>query len=188
MQLTNSILNKTTTTKLHIEWNDYFNISLLVWIFENNGLLIDTGSSNLYLKKLGANSITMMYMRNMRIMQSKPNTILHNNANVSHKYELCVLHIILQHLSVLFVLFVFQFIMLPLFLHYGDVIMGAIATHQPHGCSLKRLFRRRSRKTSKLRVTGFCVGNSPVPGGFPAQMASKAENVSILWRHHVMQP
>ena len=97
MQLTNSTLNKTTTTKLHIEWNDYFNISLLVWIFENNGLLIDTGSSNLYLKKLGANSITMMYMRNMRIMQSKPNTILHNNANVSHKYELCVLHIILQH-------------------------------------------------------------------------------------------
>ena len=26
---------------------------------------------------------------------------------------------------------------------------------------LNRLFRRRSKKTSKLRVTGLCVGNSP---------------------------
>ena len=56
--------------------------------------------------------------------------------------------------------------------------------HQPHGCLLKRLFRRKSRKTSKLRVTGLCVGNSPGTGEFPAQMASNAENVSIWWRHH----
>ena len=28
------------------------------------------------------------------------------------------------------------------------------------------------------------VGNSPVTGEFPAQMASDAENVSIWWRHH----
>ena len=47
------------------------------------------------------------------------------------------------------------------------------------------LFRRRSKKTSKLRVTGLCAGNSPVAGEFPAQMASNAENVSIWWRHHV---
>ena len=32
--------------------------------------------------------------------------------------------------------------------------------HQPHGCLLNRLFRRRSKKTSKLRVTGLCVENS----------------------------
>ena len=37
---------------------------------------------------------------------------------------------------------------------------------------------------SKLRVTGFCEGNSPVTGEFPAQRASNAENVSIWWRHH----
>ena len=36
-----------------------------------------------------------------------------------------------------------------------------------------------SKKTSKLRVTGLCAGNSPVTGEFPAQMASNAENVSI---------
>ena len=43
---------------------------------------------------------------------------------------------------------------------------------------------RRSKKTSKLRVIGHCVGNSPVTSEFPAQRASYAENVSILWRHH----
>ena len=32
---------------------------------------------------------------------------------------------------------------------------------------LNRLFGRRSKKTSKLRVTGLCVGNSPVTGEFP---------------------
>ena len=52
---------------------------------------------------------------------------------------------------------------------------------------INRLFKRRSKKTSKLRVTGLCAGNSPVTGEFPAQMASNAENVSIWWRHHVFQ-
>ena len=43
---------------------------------------------------------------------------------------------------------------------------------------------RRSKKTSKLRVTGLCTGNSPVTGEFLAQMAINVENVSIWWRHH----
>ena len=38
---------------------------------------------------------------------------------------------------------------------------------QPHDCLLSRLFRRRSKKTSKLRFTGLCEGNSPVTGEFP---------------------
>ena len=59
-----------------------------------------------------------------------------------------------------------------------------VSNHQPHDCLLNRLFRRRSKKTSKLRVTGLCADNSPVTGEFPAQMASNAENVSIWWRHH----
>ena len=42
----------------------------------------------------------------------------------------------------------------------------------------------RSKKTSKFRVTGLCVRNSPVTDGFPTQRASNAENVSIWWRHH----
>ena len=60
----------------------------------------------------------------------------------------------------------------------------SVSNHQPHECLLNLLFRRRSKKTSKLRVTGLCVGNSPGTGEFPAQMASNAENVSIWWRHH----
>ena len=59
-----------------------------------------------------------------------------------------------------------------------------VSNHQPHDCLLNRLFGSRSKKTSKLRVTGLCVGNSPGTGEFPAQMASNAENVSIWWRHH----
>ena len=38
-----------------------------------------------------------------------------------------------------------------------------VSNHQPRGCLLDRLFRRRSKKTSKLRVTGLCVGKSPGP-------------------------
>ena len=61
-----------------------------------------------------------------------------------------------------------------------------VSNQQPDDCLLNRLFRRRSKKTSKLRVTGLCEGNSPGTGEFPAQMSSYAENVSIWWRHHVL--
>ena len=60
-----------------------------------------------------------------------------------------------------------------------------VTNHQPHDCLLNRLFRHRSKKTSKLRVTDLCVGYSPGTGEFLAQMASNAENVSIWWRRLV---
>ena len=70
--------------------------------------------------------------------------------------------------------------------HYNGVIMSAMASQIT---SLTIVYLtvnsgRRSKKTSKLRVTGLCAGNSPVTGEFPAQRASNAENVSIWWRHH----
>ena len=93
----------------------------------------------------------------------------------------------------------------------------SVSNQQPHDCLLKRLFRRRSKKTSKLRVTGLCAGNSPgnSPHKWPVTRkmflfddvimffylsplgdmlesrqdhASNAENVSIWWRHHVLLP
>ena len=83
---------------------------------------------------------------------------------------------------------------LPEPLHWRLNNHDGVSNHQPHGCLLNRLFRRRSKKTSKLRVTGLCAGNSPGPvkkcgeftgaGEFPAQRASNAENVSVSWRHH----
>ena len=68
-------------------------------------------------------------------------------------------------------------------LQYRHNGRDSVSNHQPHDCSLNRLFSRRSKKTSKFCVTGLCAGNSPVPGEFPAQMASNAEKVSIWWRH-----
>ena len=65
--------------------------------------------------------------------------------------------------------------------------LDGVLNHQPHDCLLNCLFGRRSKKTSKLRVNGLCVGNSPGADEFPAQMASNAENVSIWWRHHVFK-
>ena len=45
--------------------------------------------------------------------------------------------------------------------------------------------RGRSKKTSKLRVTGLCDGNSPMTGEFPSHRAGNAESGSIWRRHHV---
>ena len=57
-----------------------------------------------------------------------------------------------------------------------------VSNHRRLDCLLHRLFRRRSKKTSKLRVT--CMwGEPPVTGGFPSQRVSYAENISIWWRH-----
>ena len=61
-----------------------------------------------------------------------------------------------------------------------------VSNYQPQYCLLSGLFGHKSKKTSQLRVTDLCAGNSPVTGEFPAQRASNAENVSIWWCHHVL--
>ena len=48
---------------------------------------------------------------------------------------------------------------------------GGLLIHQRLHCLLNRLFRRRSKKTSKLCVTGICELNALVAGGFPPQRA-----------------
>ena len=72
--------------------------------------------------------------------------------------------------------------------HYNDVMCAlqwrhngpdGVSNHRHIECLLNRLFRRRSKKTPKLRVNGLCEGNPPVTGGFPSQRASNTENVSI---------
>ena len=52
-------------------------------------------------------------------------------------------------------------------LHWRHNDHDGVSNHQPHGCLLNHLFRRRSKKTSKLHVTGLCVGNSPGPVNSP---------------------
>ena len=70
-------------------------------------------------------------------------------------------------------------------LQWRHIGHGSVSNRQPHDCLLNRLFRRRSKKTLKLHVTGLCAGNSTGTGEFPPQRASNAENVSIWWRHYV---
>ena len=61
-----------------------------------------------------------------------------------------------------------------------------VSNHRRLDCLSNHLFRRISKKTSKVRVTGLCEGNPPVATGFPSQRASNAENVSIWWRLNVL--
>ena len=65
--------------------------------------------------------------------------------------------------------------------HYSDVIIGAVASQIT---SLTIVYSSvysgaDQKKISKVLVTGLWVGNSPVTGDFPAQMASNAENVQF---------
>ena len=61
-----------------------------------------------------------------------------------------------------------------------------ISKHQPHhDCLLNHLFRHRSKKTSKLRFTGLCAGNSPVAGEFSTQRASKNNGKIMEWMKSV---
>ena len=64
-----------------------------------------------------------------------------------------------------------------------------VSNHQPHGCLLKRLFRRKSKKTSKLRVTGLCVGKSPGPVNSPhkgpvTRKMFPFDDVIMRWQPH----
>ena len=82
----------------------------------------------------------------------------------------------------------FDYATLYISLQWRHYERNGVSNHQTHDCILNRLIRRTSTKTSKLRITGLCEGNSPVTGEFPAQRVSNVENVSIWWRHHVLSP
>ena len=88
-------------------------------------------------------------------------------------FEICAWHKSVYHVPGAFVTLQWR--------HNGR---DSVWNHHSHDCLLNRSFRRRSKKTSKLCVTGLCAGNSPVTGEFPTQMACYSENVSIWWRHH----
>ena len=69
-------------------------------------------------------------------------------------------------------------------LHWRHDERNDVSNHQFHDYLHNRLIRRRSKKISKLCVTGLCEGKSPVTGEFSTQRASNAENVSNWWRNH----
>ena len=90
-------------------------------------------------------------------------------------WPFCLSHNVLKHI-------VTQYCVIPLQWRHNEY--GGVSNHRRLDCSRNRLFRRRSKKISKLRVTGLCEGNSPVNS--PHKRSSNAENVSIWWRHHVV--
>ena len=59
-----------------------------------------------------------------------------------------------------------------------------VSNHRRLDCLPSRLPRRRSKKTSKLRIASICEGNPPVTGQFPSQRAMNEENIAIWRRHH----
>ena len=69
-------------------------------------------------------------------------------------------------------------------LQWRDNERDGISNHRCIDCLPNRLFRHKSKKTPKLRITGPCEGNSLVTSEFPAQRTSNAENVFIWCRRH----
>ena len=77
-----------------------------------------------------------------------------------------------------------------------------VSNHGRLGCLLNRLFRDRSKKSSKLRVTGLCEGNSPVtnnpmwvevmhftlPLNETQKMYTTKEIQYMKWMHSIRNP
>ena len=85
----------------------------------------------------------------------------------------------------------FPVLVMRLFVLNGSLLWrnngrDCVSNHQLRDCIRSHSFRDRSKKTSKLRVTGLCAENSPMTGEFLAQMTSNAEKISIWWRRHVL--
>ena len=65
-------------------------------------------------------------------------------------------------------------------LHWRHNERHGVSNHQPNDCLLNRIFRRRSNKTSKLRVTGLC--ESPPQEPVTRKMFSLDDVIMILRR------
>ena len=76
-------------------------------------------------------------------------------------------------------------------LHWRHNEPDGVSNHQPRDCLLNCLFKYRSKKTSKLRVTGLCVENSPGPVNSPhkrpvTRKMFSFDDVIMLWRHRIV--
>ena len=84
---------------------------------------------------------------------------LHKNALI-----LCRCFVSHQHIKNARHLYVSQKKLIPLQWRHNE--RDGVPSHRRLGCLRNRLLRRRSKKTSKLRVTGLCEGNPQVADGF----------------------
>ena len=85
-----------------------------------------------------------------------------------HDVIMCwVLHLRLPDFIV--ILFNLNLARSPVPLQWRHNGCDGVSNRQPHDYLLNRLFKRRSKNTSKLHVTGLCEENSSVTGEFPAR-------------------
>ena len=68
--------------------------------------------------------------------------------------------------------------------HHNE--LDGTSNHRRLDGLLSRWFRRRTKKTSKLHVTSHYEEISPVTDELPSQRASNAKNISIWWRHQLL--
>ena len=61
-----------------------------------------------------------------------------------------------------------------------------VSDHRELDCLFSSSSRLTTKKISKVHVTGPLWGNPLVSNGFPAQMARRADSVSMSWRHHAI--
>ena len=71
-------------------------------------------------------------------------------------------------------------------LHWRHNERDGVSNHRRLACLIS-LFRLISKKKSKPALLALCEWNQPVTGEFLSQWASKAETVSLWWRHHMWQ-
>ena len=64
---------------------------------------------------------------------------------------------------------------MPYTLQWRHNESDGVSNHQPRDRLLNLLFKRKSKKTSKLGITGLWAWNSPMTGEFHAQRASDPE-------------
>ena len=107
-----------------------------------------------------------------------------NDSNDEGQHGRKSAHLHVSHNNIRHVLSLFSVASSPLLWRHNE--HNGVSNHQHYVYLLNCPFRRRSKKISKLRVTGVCAVNSYVTSEFPTKMASTAENVSIWWRHHVL--
>ena len=100
-----------------------------------------------------------------------------DNRIIQHQYSINWYHKTRSTLSMIdYISIIVRFIMT---LQWRHNERDGVPNHRRLDCLLNRLFRRRSKKKSKLRVTGLCEGNPRETGGFPSQRPVTGEMFSF---------
>ena len=127
--------------------------------------------------------ILLTYVQRRKAMACTKENLVHRPICVSPRIDMLTISTVR----------IFVHVIIDTYSHQNRVLWwrhyerDSVSNHRHLDFLLNRLFRRRSKKTSKLCVTGLCEGNTPVAGGlFLSERVSKRENVSIWWRQNAI--